>query len=141
MITSGDHLLAWAADRVGKPAGYFAPAVALGSEADDHIRAAVIFNREMPFSIYCHIVTDGSKTWATPDFMYAICHYPFIHLGKERVTVLVDEHNDVSNEFVLRMGFELESVMVRGGETGDMNVYRMFKQNCRWLEKGEVHVC
>ena len=134
MIVTGDAPLLWAAGRFGKSVDYFGlGATAIGNVLDGRICAAVVYNRVMPRSAYCHIVSDGTRRWATPRYMRAICHYPFVHLGKNRVTVMVDEFNVASIHFVRRMGFTLESIMEDGGEQGDMYVFKMMKKDCRWL--------
>lgn len=73
------------------------------------------------------------KGWATPEFLFMCFDYPFNQLGCKRITSPVAKTNTHCQKFVEHLGAELEFVMPDACKTGDVLIYRMFKNNCRWL--------
>lgn len=106
---------------------------AIGLADDDRLIAGVVFSDWNGRQITAAIAVDGKKI--NRDFLWFMFFYPFCQLGAERVTACVEQTNLVSQQFVTRLGFELEAVMERAGRTGDLLVYRMFREDCRYLER------
>jgi RimJ/RimL family protein N-acetyltransferase len=78
-----------------------------------------------------HMAATG--LWANRHFLWLIFDYPFNQLHATRITVWVAEGNKVSRKFIVGLGFELESEMTHAHPSGSIFVYRMFKEDCRWL--------
>lgn len=76
--------------------------------------------------------------WATPEFLYMAFDYPFTQLGCTRITSPIAASNKHCQSFVEWLGAEREATLTQACRTGDVHVYRMFKNNCRWLTKPDV---
>lgn len=61
--------------------------------------------------------------------------FPFEVCNLLVVIALVDSLNHKSNEICRRLGFEAIARIPNGGLEGDLIVYQMLRQNCRWLRK------
>lgn len=108
------------------------PYAAIGLERDELVGGVVYTNYAGGGSIAASIVGIGTG-WITRPFIRAAFAYPFLQLGVRRLSVYVAERNRISQGFVERLGFTLESVMERAMPDDDMRVYRMFSEDCTWL--------
>jgi hypothetical protein len=68
-------------------------------------------------------------------FLRAIFHYPFVQLSCEKIVALIAENNWKSQNLVEKMGFVKEAVVTDYYPEGDLFIYSMTKQQCRFLEK------
>lgn len=107
---------------------------AIGLESDDKLMAGVVYSDFNGSNITAGIAGVG-KRWITPEFLWFMFFYPFKQLGVKRITACVEQTNTVSQQFVAKLGFVFESRMERAGRTGDLLVYRMFREDCRYLER------
>jgi RimJ/RimL family protein N-acetyltransferase len=107
---------------------------AIGLVDSGKLIAGVVYSDFNGSNITAGIAGDG-KSWMTREFLWFMFHYPFIQAGAKRITACVEQTNVVSQQFVTKLGFELEGVMERAGKTGDLLMYRMFPENCRYLER------
>ena len=80
-----------------------------------------------------HVAGVG-KRWLTREFLWYAFHYPFVECGVKRVTGLVPEMNYLARRFDEHIGFKLEATLKDAAPDGDMRVYVMFKEDCRWLK-------
>jgi len=131
MIVTGQWVVDWVA-RQTNDYGTFGKAEGIGWVAGERLRAGVAYCDFNGVNIVCHIASDGSRRWATREYLWAIFDYPFRQLGVKRMTVCVGEGNSDSRRFVEHLGFELEATLQLAHPTGDLLVYRMFKESCRW---------
>jgi RimJ/RimL family protein N-acetyltransferase len=69
----------------------------------------------------------------TKELLWYTFYYPFIECGCKRVTGLVAETNTAAREFDERLGFHLEARLKDAAPEGDLLVYAMFRDECRWL--------
>lgn len=106
---------------------------AIGIERDGKLIAGIVYSDFNGNNILADIAGEG-KRWLTPELLWFMFYYPFEQAGAKRITACVEQTNIVSQQFVTNLGFELEGVMERAGRTGDLLIYRMFKENCRYLE-------
>lgn len=89
-----------------------------------------------------HVASDGSKEWMTREYLWYAFFYPFVECGCRRVTALIAASNVDSISFVDRVGFDKEATLKDAAVDGDMLVYRMFRQDCKWLklrERGAIN--
>lgn len=100
---------------------------------DGQIMAGVLYEESNGVNVVCHIAAVGR--WANKHFLWLIFHYPFVQLGVNRITTVIEPQNVKSLEFVKRLGFEFETSLKDSHPLGDMQIYRMFKRECRWLEQ------
>lgn len=84
-------------------------------------------------NVVCHIASDGSKRWMSREYLATIFDYPFNQMKVKRITVCVGEGNGASRRFVEKLGFTRETTLSQAHPTGDLLVYRMFREECRWI--------
>ena len=66
--------------------------------------------------------------------LLAICFdYPFNQLGVRKILGLVPESNAAAKRFDEHVGFELEATLSEAHPTGNLLVYSMTREKCRWL--------
>lgn len=84
------------------------------------------------------ILGAGRPGWLTRTHLLAIFTYPFIQLGCNRVTAIVDKRNKHARQFVERLGFKYEGCC-REAMPGGANaiIYGMLKTECRWIDNGQ----
>lgn len=122
----------WVCQRAG---GQYIPGKfqAIGRVRDGELIAGVLYEGLNGANVFCHIAGEGR--WANRHYLWLIFDYPFRQLGVRRITTVVEPLNTVSQKFTERLGFELETKMEDSHPDGDMWVFRMFKRDCRWLER------
>lgn len=74
-----------------------------------------------------------SPLWCAPDILYHIFSYPFVQLGCERITGLIYESNLRARKCAEHLGFVEEGRSARVRPNDNLVIYRMFKEDCRWL--------
>lgn len=107
---------------------------AIGLIEDDKLIAGVVYSDFNGSNITAAIAGEG-RNWMSREFLWFMFYYPFIQAGAKRITACVEQTNIVSQQFVEKLGFELEFPMKDAGKTGDLLIYRMFKKDCRYLER------
>ena len=134
-IISGQQVGEWVAKRI--QGGYFAErSNALGLERDGEIVAGVIYQDWNHKSIVCHIAVDGRLT---PAFLAAICDYPFNVCQVDKIIVPVASENANSKDFVEKFGFTEEARIKEAHPDGDIILYTLTRDNCRYLGERYVH--
>jgi len=131
-VTFDDALVGpWVCERAGLK---YAPErfTGIGRIKDGQIVAGVLYEDCNGASVYCHIAGEGN--WANKHFLWLIFDYPFNQLGVRRITTTVCPNNVRSQKFTARLGFEVEAKLKDAHPEGDIWVFRMFKENCRWIE-------
>ena len=106
---------------------------AIGWERDGRIVAAVVFDQFYWPSICGHIASDGSRAWASREFLHAMFDYPFRQLKCVRITAPVAEDNSDAIRFLVRLGFKEEGRLRRALPDGrDRLIYGILKEECKW---------
>ena len=121
----------WVSERTG---GTWTPGrgTAIGKVAHDGtIQAGALYEDYNGANIVCHIAGDGN--WATREFLRVIFDYPFRQLGVKRITAPIASTNVKSVNLVTRMGFTLECTLAQATPDGDMFLFRMFRDECKYL--------
>lgn len=113
----------WTAGR-GSAIGKVAP--------DGTIYAGALYEDWNGANIVCHIAGEGN--WATRGFLSVIFDYPFNRLCVRRITVPVASTNVKSINLVTRMGFTLECTLAQATPDGDLHLFRMFRDDCKYLK-------
>lgn len=103
----------------------------IGWEKDGKIVSGAVYFDYNGRSITAGIATDVSFARM---FIKVIFHYPFVQLNVKRVSAAVEENNHKSHKLLTHFGFEHEAVLTDAGRFGDLHIYRMFRENCKWLE-------
>ena len=131
MICVDAHIIGpWVSERTGGTwvAGR---GTAIGKVNDGAIQAGALYEDWNGANIMCHIAGQGN--WATKNFLWMLFDYPFNQLGVKRITAPVASTNVKSINLVTRMGFKLECTLAQATPDGDMFLFRMFRDECKYL--------
>ena len=143
MIVTGPAVVEWVAKRTNE-FGNFGCATGIGWRKDGgkmagkwrengEIVAGVAYAEWNGPNVVCHIASDGSKRWLTREYLWTIFDYPFNQLGCKRITVCIGQGNSNSRRFVEHLGFVQEASLSGAHPTGDLLIYRMFREGCKWI--------
>lgn len=126
----------WVAERMGQVS--WADCRSIGLEKDGELVAGVVYDYFNHANVCMHVAGVG-KHWLNREYLWYCFYYPFEQLKVRRVTGLIAETNTDSRRFAVGLGFEYEARLQGAHPTGDLLVYRMFKDQCRWLGLKERH--
>jgi RimJ/RimL family protein N-acetyltransferase len=104
---------------------------AIGLERDGSLIAGVLFDHYNGRSIAMHVAGEGN--WLNRSFLRACFGYVFRQLRVNKVIGLVDSGNESARRFDEHLGFRLEATITGAGMTGDLLIYTMTADDCRWL--------
>ncbi len=131
-IVVGLAVVEWVAHQTNE-FGNFGTNAGIGLENDGQLIAGVAYAQWNGPNVVCHIASDGSRRWMTRAYLRVIFDYPFNQLGVKRITVAVGEGNLPSRRFVEHLGFRRETTLREAHPTGDLLVYAMFRESCKWI--------
>jgi RimJ/RimL family protein N-acetyltransferase len=94
--------------------------------------AGVIYENWNRQSITCHIAIFGRLT---PRYLAVIFDYPFVVCDVKKIIVPVDATNLKSVILVENMGFKEEARIKDGMANGDLILYTLAKENCKYLKE------
>lgn len=100
------------------------------------IVAGVVYENFNGASVSMHIATRGGN-WLTRRFMWICFDYPFNQLGCKKLLGLVSEKNTAARLFDERLGFVQEARLKDCSPTGDLLIYTMTREQCKWLQLPE----
>jgi RimJ/RimL family protein N-acetyltransferase len=135
-ITTDDNWAGfWVSRHVGKLWFGSPHGRALGWYGDEgEIVAGVTFTNFDGANVWMDCAAEPGTRWLDRRGLWAIFHYVFEQLGCVRCSVMIPENNDKSLKLVQQAGFKYEATLERAAPEGkDMLIYRMFKEDCRWL--------
>jgi RimJ/RimL family protein N-acetyltransferase len=121
----------WVCERTG---GSYSPvdSVAIGLEEDGKLIAGVLFDHYNKASIAMHVAAEG-KRWMTREYLHLCFWYPFDQLKVKKIIGLVDESNLQARKFDEHLGFTLEATIKDACIGGDLLIYTLTKEKCRFL--------
>lgn len=127
-----DHLAGhWTAEKI--EGGYFeARSRSIGLKRNGEFVAGVIYENWNRQSITCHIAIFGRLT---PRYLAVIFDYPFVVCDVKKIIVPVDATNLKSVILVENMGFKEEARIKDGMANGDLILYTLAKENCKYLKE------
>ena len=85
----------------------------------------------------CEMFVAGHGRWLSKDLLKAAFTYPFEQMGLNVVVVKVSSANKEAQIFDEHVGFEEQCRLPGAYDDGDMIIYTMLKDECRWLELNE----
>lgn len=91
--------------------------------------AGVLYDYYNGASVYMHTAVDR----ITREYVRVCFDYPFNQLRCNVVIGLVPEGNAKARRFDEHLGFVLNSRIPHADPTGDLLVYTMNREQCRWL--------
>lgn len=121
----------WVCERTG---GKYSPvdSACIGMTSSGKLVAGVLFDHFNHASIAMHVGSDGAN-WLNLRFLRAVFRYPFVQLGVNKVLGLVASTNLAARRFDEHLGFELEAVIADATPGGDLLIYTMRRDQCRYL--------
>lgn len=138
MIVIGQEVVDWVASRTGEFGSYGA-AVGIGWEKDGSLIAGVVYNDFNGVNMQMHVASDGTGKWMTREYLRVCFDYPFNQAKVKRITGLVGEGNLEARKFDEHLGFVRETTLRGAHPTGDLIVYVMWKDKCRWLRNENLY--
>ena len=131
-IVIGQPVVAWVATH-GQDFGNFASSVGFGVEDENGLIAGVVFSDYNGANINMHVASDRTKRWMTRELLWMVFDYAFNQAHVRRITGLVGEGNTEAQNFDKHIGFKLETTLEAAHPTGDLLVFKMTREDCRWL--------
>lgn len=132
MIVHGQEVVEWVAARTNDYGNYGA-AQGIGVVRDGQLIGGVALNEYNGANINMHTAASVSN-WLSREYLFCIFDYCFRQLGVNRVTGLVGEGNTHARRFNEKVGLVEETRCKRAHPTGDLIVYVMWPENCKWLK-------
>jgi len=135
ILTGHDNVVGpWVASRVGTVwAPECSTTIGLFS-TQTGLQAGVIYEGYNGANIGAHIASVPGKSWPTRNFLRFIFYYPFEQLKVKRITGMVASCNEAAVEFNKRLGFKQEAVLKDAHPQGDLLVFVMRREHCKWLQ-------
>lgn len=133
MLVIGPEVVAWVAKQTNE-FGNFGAATGIGWERGGQLVAGVAYNDFNGPNCCTHIVLSGAMS---REFLRVIFDYPFNQLKVSRITGLVGEGNQKSRNLCLKLGFIEEARLTGAHPTGDLIVFKMGRNECKWLRMTE----
>lgn len=107
-------------------------ATCIGLERDGVLVAGTLYDYYNGASVVASIAIAGP---ITRRWLWAIFHYPFVHLGVNVILGLVAEGNAKSKHLTERLGFTLTSSIPHADPSGALQLYTLTKADCRFLKR------
>lgn len=83
-------------------------------------------------SVMMHCAS-GRKNWLNRDFLWFSFYYPFHQLGVQKIISPVESDNAICRRFIEHIGFSLEATLKDCAPGGDLLLYTLSADDCRWL--------
>jgi hypothetical protein len=94
--------------------------------------AACLYESCNGASILGHLAGVGRK-WMNREFLWYCFHYPFEELKVNKILGLVESDNLEARKLDEHLGFRLEATLENAAPNGDLLIYSMTKDQCKWL--------
>ena len=120
----------WVCEKIGVE-WHPGSATAIGKIIDGKLIAGVLYQNWNGANIVEHIA--GIDNWADRTFLAVIFDYPFNQIGAKRITVSICSSNTKSIDLVKKMGFNQEAKLHGATSKGDLLIFSMFKDECKYL--------
>lgn len=133
MIVTGQPVIDWVAGKIGNTT--FTNAQGLGVEKDGRIvGGAVIDSYVKDVRCALHCAGEG-KRWLSREFLFVVFDYVFRQLNCKVIINTVNSTNVDSLRFTKHIGFSPLPTIKDGGVGGDLVIFTLHKDECRWLKR------
>lgn len=116
-----------------------ADTAAIGIEEDGNLIAGFLYDNYNGANICLHVASIAPG-WITRKLISIVFDYPFNQLKVNRVTGLIGEKNVKAIDFANNLGAKLETRLKDAHEDGDLLVYVLFKEDCRFIRGRYVKI-
>lgn len=89
-------------------------------------------------SIVLHCAGEG-RNWLSREFLWFAFYYPFEQLQVRKIISPVESWNTDCKRFIENLGFTLEATLKNCSPGGDLLLYTLAKEDCRWLPLGKSY--
>jgi len=111
------------------------------TDSNKMLSAGCVFEQHNGTNMFLHCAA-RKAAYFPREFLHACFHYCFVANSCKRISCVVDSSNHKCQKFVSRVGWEEETRMKGAGiDGGDLIVYKMTPQTCRWLTEEEKNGC
>lgn len=110
-------------------------AYGIGWHDGQRLVAGVAYTDFNEANLCMHVVAVSGRKWLKREYLFACFDYPFNYCKVRRVTGLVGEGNLQARKFDEHLGFERETTLRGAHPTGDLIVYVMWKERCKWISR------
>lgn len=131
-LVFGNHVVDWVARNMNRGEGY-GLSQGIGWERNGELIAGVVYNEYNRVNINMHVAAKG-KHWLNRTFLWTAFDYPFNQCGVKRITAFIEDENEEAIRFDEHLGFEYETRMKGAYANGDLLIYVLWKDKCRWLD-------
>lgn len=133
VVTGKDHIFGpWLAERL-KTSWLPGRGHVIGLwEEDLGPVAACFYESYNGASVLGHLAGVGKK-WMNREFLWYCFYYPFEELRINKILGLVESTNAEARRLDEHLGFTLEATLKDAAPNGDLLIYSMVKDQCRWL--------
>lgn len=100
------------------------------------ISAATYYTDFNGASVIMHCAGEG-RHWLNREFLWFSFYYPFEQLGCKKIISPIEESNKDSIRFCSNIGFELEATLKDASPKGNLLLYTLSKEKCKWLSLGD----
>ena len=137
-IIHGQPVVDWVASQMKRGDGY-GLCQGLGMVKNNEIVAGVVYNEFNGVNINAHIAIKN-KYALTKKFLWMMFDYPFNQCKAKRISGFIEDENKEAINLDKKLGFEYETRLKDAYINGDILVYVMRKEQCKWLNlKGVYH--
>jgi RimJ/RimL family protein N-acetyltransferase len=130
-IVRDQRVVDFVAERIG---GRPEKCMAVGLERDGLIVAGALYERCNGHNVFFHGAGDGTRRWATREFIRALVRFPFVELNVPRMTAVVAASNLAARAFDEKLGFVEEGRLAGAAHDGSDSIYMtLWRHSCPWL--------
>lgn len=131
-IFDADSIGPWMASRIDGMTYYPGTSTGIARVKDGQIVAAALYEGHNGPNVFAHIAVEPGGM--NRQFLSLIFDYPFNQLGVKRITGVVPSSNKAAQRLDEHLGFELEANLAGAHPDGDLLIYKMTADKCRWLK-------
>lgn len=118
----------WVCARAGGEPGV---GTGIGMKKDGEMVGGVLYDNFNGASIMAHIALDHP---VTKRLLFLMFDYPFTQLNVNAIIIAISSANTAANRFASKLGFKLQATLKKSAPDGDLILYQMLRENCRFLE-------
>lgn len=108
----------------------------IGLWDDEGPVAACLYESYNGRSILGHLTGVGRK-WMNREFLWFCFYYPFEQLRVDKILGIVESDNLDARRLDEHLGFTLEATLKEAAPNGDLLIYSMTRDQCKWLNLKE----
>jgi RimJ/RimL family protein N-acetyltransferase len=128
-IVTGPDVGHWVMNQMG--GSYHADcSEAIGLHDGESVICGVVYENWNRASIVCHIALQRPLT---KKYLAAIFHYPFMVADVGKIIAPITSDNSKAVRLVQKMGFSEEARITNAAPTGDIVLFTLARESCRFL--------